>query len=158
MFYYKVIILDSSNKTEFLKIKDDCHRHTQKKFLDKLSPSNSNPILIIYFKTNFKITSLFAIDIKLIIEQTTELVKDFPFENKFYIHFVNDNEIDNLTKSYGYDEDEDLVLTIPKSKVFGTKSAKSEKVAETLQQDPFFKGVKVGATNVFYIKVDFCTE
>ena len=93
--------------------------------------------------------------VKLIIEQTTELVKDFPFENKFHIHFVNDNEIDNLTKSYGYDEDEDLVLTIAKSKVFGTKS---EEVAETLQQDPFFKGVKVEATNAFYIRVDFCTE
>lgn len=82
LFYYKAIILDSSNKTEFLKIKDDCHRHTQKKFLDKLSPSNSNPILIIYFKTNFKITSLFAIDVKLIIEQKEDLHKKEDYEDK----------------------------------------------------------------------------
>lgn len=65
-FGFEISILE--NEFDILNLKKNCSNNSQRTLLNNISTYNS-PILVIYFNKNFKITSLFAIDIKLIIEQ-----------------------------------------------------------------------------------------
>ena len=78
-FYFNVKILD--DKSEIFEMTNYCSNNSQKEFLNDIY-NNSNPILMIYFIKNSKITSLFAIDIKLILETKEDLNKKNDFEEK----------------------------------------------------------------------------